>query len=173
MSIGETSEDKTAAAGAKDGPGHEAELRARIAELVSPGVPLAPGVLNGLLEEALASGDPELCRDLVMTVHGRGALRPAREMALRCVERFPDSERMKHVAALMAPPRVVPSPPITRIDRRPDYDWLEQHAHEYPGEWLVLCRGRLWGHASSLAEAKEHAQRAGLAERPFLYQVAG
>lgn len=166
----DTAEKTTGASTAQEG---EPDLRARIFNLVYPETPLLPETLDALLAESLATGDPDVCADLILTVHGRGALREARRLAQACASRFPDNARIVKIAGWMELPKIVPSPPHERIDRRPDYEWLKQHAREYPGEWLVLCHGKLWGHSRSLPEAEEQAQAAGLANRPLLYQVSG
>jgi hypothetical protein len=146
-------------------------LRARIAALVYPDQPLTPEVVDELRRQVLATGDPDLCAELVLAVHGREAVRRARELVNEFAERFPESERLRKLADIIRPPRIVPSPPLERIDRRPDFEWLKRHATEYRGEWLVLGHGRLWGHAPSLEQALEQARQAGLDQRPFVYRV--
>jgi hypothetical protein len=146
-------------------------LRAKITALVWPSTPMTEEILDGLLKDALATNDADLCADLIMTVHGRGALKHARKMAEACSAHLPHSEELQKILRLTQPTRVAASPPREKIDRRPDYKWLRQHAREYPGEWLVLCYGKLWGHAVSLAEAEAQARGAGLTSRPFLYRV--
>lgn len=123
------------------------------------------------IDEALVAGDADTCADLILKLLGHEALYPARSAADRCARRFPDDVRLERIKRLTAPPRIVPSPNIERIPRRADFDWLKEHAVEYPGEWLVLSRGKLWGHAATLDAAQEQANEAGLAERPLLYHA--
>jgi len=148
-----------------------ADLGGLVDALASPEAPLTRSALDSLLGRVLASGNPELCVRLVLTVHGRESVTEARTLVMRCLERFPEEVELVNVRDLIAPPRVTPSPDSARIDRRPDFAWLTSHAAEYPGEWLVLSRGRLWAHAPSLPEAQAQAQAAGLRERPLLHHV--
>ena len=154
----------------REGDPH-AELRARIFRLVYPTTPLTEETVEGLLQETFAADDPNLSAELVMTVLGRDALTWAREFAAKAAAHFPESERLQKIVRLIAPPRVKPSPPLERIDRRPDYAWLKAHATEYRGEWLVLGHGRLWGHSPSLREAEAQAREAGLEQRFLIYWV--
>jgi hypothetical protein len=149
-----------------------ADLRERILTLANPAKALTEVATSQMLRAALDSGEPELCADLIMTIHGRGATVRAREIASQARQRFPDSKRLQQIEKLVAAPKVIPGATLPRIDRRSDYEWLKVHAREYPGEWLVLSGGKLWGHSRSLEEAMDQAAGAGLAERPLLYQVS-
>jgi hypothetical protein len=67
----------------------------------------------------------------------------ARAMVKELVERWPDSERVRHLAHVLESPR-------TRVlhgERgRPlhrEHAWLRQHAAEYPGCWLAVFEDRL------------------------------
>jgi hypothetical protein len=133
---------------------------------VSPTAPIAQHSLDQLAERVIASGDPSLCARLVLTIHGRDALRAARRLAERFAERFPGDAQLAQVRDLVAPPKVVPTAPIERVDRRANLAWVREHAAEYPGEWLVLSRGRLWAHSPSLPEAQAGAREAGFVRTP-------
>lgn len=148
-----------------------AESGRLIDALASGEEPLTRINLSPLVERVLAIGNPDLCTRLILAIHGRGGICEAREIARRCAEQFPGDTHLAHVRNLVAPPRLVPPIPAVRIDRRADLTWLAGHAAEYPGEWLVLSGGNLWGHSSSLAEARERARAAGLLERPFIHHV--
>ena len=149
-----------------------AELRRQIDALVSPDVPLARQHLDQLAAGVIAVDDPALGARLVLAVHGRDALLAARRLAARLTGSFPNDAYLARVRDLVAPPRVVPTRPLARIDRRADFAWLKEHSAEYPEEWLVLSGGRLWGHSRSLPEAQEQAHEAGLPERPLLHYVS-
>jgi hypothetical protein len=157
--------------GAVAEPKPEADLERLIDALASPDVPLTADYLRPLIERVAATGNASLCARLVVTIHGRGDLRRARALSARFARRSPGDPHLAHVRDLVAPPRVVSGPSPARIDRRKDFAWLAEHAAEYPGEWLVLSGGRLWGHSPSLPEAKEQARAAGLVERPLLHHV--
>src|SRR5437016_5198433 len=97
---------KTTQAGAAESVDPNADLRARIFSLVYPETPLTREILDGLLQEALATGDPDVAAELIMTTLGRDALKAAREMADRAAAHFPENKRLSDIVALIAPPRV-------------------------------------------------------------------
>ena len=69
------------------------------------------------------------------------------EGARACVKelekRWPDSDRVRYWAQVLAPPvaRRVPGPPGRSLDR--ERTWLREHGHEYPGCWLAILEDRL------------------------------
>lgn len=146
-------------------------LKSTILDLAYPEVPLTLGGIDTLAERAQSSGSAELCGKLILTVHGRGAVGEARKLADRFLLHFPDDTKLVKIRNLIAPPRRIVRENLPHIDRRADFEWLKSHAADYPGEWLVLSGGVLWGHAADLKTAQERAQAAGLSERPLLHQV--
>jgi hypothetical protein len=50
-----------------------------------------------------------------------------------------------------APARVWLAPEVKDRDRRPEYAWLREHAHEYSGEWVALDGDRLLAHGVDFA----------------------
>jgi hypothetical protein len=78
--------------------------------------------LVGRLKASLTDGDVEEARA------------PAREM----VSRWPEEDRARYWARVLAPPKVtvVPGEPRRILDR--ERAWLRKHAGEYPGCWLAV-----------------------------------
>jgi hypothetical protein len=73
-----------------------------------------------------------------------GRVEEARRLAPELAKKWPESHPIRHLARVLEPPRVLPSPPGLRgrsFSR--DYDWLREHAHEYPGCWIATYEDRL------------------------------
>jgi hypothetical protein len=62
----------------------------------------------------------------------------ARALARELEQRWPDDERVRYWARVLAPPvaRVLRGVRIRRLDR--ENAWLREHAREYPGCWLAV-----------------------------------
>jgi hypothetical protein len=73
----------------------------------------------------------------------RGDVEGARTWVKGLEERWPESERVRHYAHVLAPPqtRVRSDVKGRHFDR--EREWLRQHGHEYPGCWLALLEDRL------------------------------
>lgn len=63
------------------------------------------------------------------------------------------------------------TPEVRKTDRMVDltkeHEWLEQHQHEYIGEWVVLVGDRLIGHGADPLPFVEQARAEG-ARSPFM-----
>lgn len=53
---------------------------------------------------------------------------------------------------VLAPAKVLRVGGERDIDRAPDFQWLEEHGREYPGEWVAILRGELLAHSAILDE---------------------
>jgi hypothetical protein len=146
-------------------------LERAIADLAYPTVPLTLSGLDSLAERAQSSGSVDLCGQLILTVHGRGALGEARKLAERFLLHFPGDPDLVKIRGLVAPPRIITRENLPNIDRRTDLQWIKANSADYPGDWLVLSGGVLLGHHPRLSEAQDQARAAGLTERPLLHQV--
>jgi hypothetical protein len=73
----------------------------------------------------------------------RDAVEEARRYVKELEQRWPDSERVRHYAVVLAPPvaRTRPDLKLRRMDR--EWEWLREHGHEYPGCWLAIHEDRL------------------------------
>ncbi len=69
--------------------------------------------------------------------------------------------------------------PIPVPDQRPAMQWLADHSHEYPDQWVVLDGDRLIAHSADYEEIRAAAKASGVylpmitfveapAERPFV-----
>lgn len=61
-------------------------------------------------------------------------------------------------------------PPVPYKDRSREYQWLEQHAREYIGQWVALEGDQLVAQGSTAVEILKVAKAAGI-ERPLILQV--
>lgn len=55
-------------------------------------------------------------------------------------------------------------------DLSQEHAWLEQHSHEYPGEWLALKGDKLIGHSPVLREVTAETKRQGI-DCPYFVRV--
>lgn len=62
----------------------------------------------------------------------------ARSFVRELEERWPESERVRHYAKVLAPPvvRVVPGGPYRSLKR--ELKWLQEHPNDYPGRWIAV-----------------------------------
>jgi hypothetical protein len=127
--------------------------------------------LRASIADGIAAGDPEECGRLILQMNGRDAIYESRRQVDLCLRQFQGNEPLLRIKRLIDPPGVTHAATAKRIDRRADFAWLKDHAAEYPGEWLILSRGKLWAHSLDLDIAQKEAEAAGLKERPLLYHV--
>jgi len=66
-----------------------------------------------------------------------GSINDARTMIAEMAKRWPDSERVQHYARVLAPP-VAKSVPGPNRSVEKEFNWLKEHAREYPGCWLAV-----------------------------------
>ena len=96
-------------------------------------------VLKGLeTEEALERDLGEL-RDLL----GSSRVDDARALVKKLAARWPNSDRVQHMAHVLAPPvaRVVPGPPHRSLAK--EIAWFKSHGHKYPGCWIAILGDQL------------------------------
>ena len=70
----------------------------------------------------------------------------ARQLAPELARKWPASRQIQHYARALEPPKILPTTLEAQARSRsfePDHDWLEAHAHEYPGCWIATFRDRL------------------------------
>jgi hypothetical protein len=66
--------------------------------------------------------------------------------------------------------------PVTKIsqkrdvDRTLDYQWIQDHAQDYRGQWVALDKGELLATAASLRELLDQVKHLG--HRPLLHQIS-
>jgi len=98
-----------------------------------------PPPIDTAVNEAALAEDLQSLRDLL----DEGRIEAARRFVKELEPRWPDSERVRHYAHVLAPPVVRIRPDIKGRSRDREFAWLKQHAHEYPGCWLAIYEDRL------------------------------
>jgi hypothetical protein len=84
----------------------------------------------------------------------RGGLHIARQLAFRAVELYPEHEKIKYYAHVLAPAKVtvVPSNPERRKMVAANHDWLRENRLKYLNRWVAVRNGELLADAASLDE---------------------
>lgn len=90
-------------------------------------------------EPGRLAADLQHLRDLLE----RDRVEEARCFVKELQQRWPESERVRHYAHVLAPPVVRSRPDIPARSREREWKWLEEHGHEYPGCWLAVHEDRL------------------------------
>jgi hypothetical protein len=85
--------------------------------------------------------------------------------------RWPDDERVRHWARVLAPPRVIGTSPATGRRLDTEYAWLRDHAREHPGCWLLLRGDRLIAADPDVRVVREAGRKDG-ARHPLLWYQA-
>ena len=127
------------------------------------------------LEEAPALGGPEdpagLADDLqhLRDLLEDGEVEAARTWVKGLEERWPDSERVRHYAHVLAPPqaRVRSDVKGRPLDR--EWEWLRQHGREYPGCWLAVRGDQLIAADPNGSLVRAIARELPGEERPVIY----
>jgi hypothetical protein len=73
----------------------------------------------------------------------RGDDEDARQLIGQLPEQWPDSQRLQHLARVLAPPVVRLRPDLKPVNRVRERAWLRDHAHEYPGCWIAVLGDQL------------------------------
>jgi hypothetical protein len=135
--------------------GHTIAMDQAHAQAPGPADELAAGLkhLRGLLEEDDIEG--------------------ARRFVRQLETRWPDSDRVRHLARTLAPPTVRLRPDLPNISRHQEYAWLHQHAHEYPGQWLALLGDQLLAVDRKLRAVVEQMKRHPGSEKALLHFQPG
>jgi hypothetical protein len=91
-------------------------------------------------EERADSTGPEMTADLERAVALVEASRvdEARELSQQLVRKWPDSRPIQRLFHVLQPPRAtfVRGQPLRSF--RQEYAWIDDHAHEYAGQWLAI-----------------------------------
>lgn len=102
------------------------------------------------------------------------------ETILTLIEQLPSTERTRlnqlltehePKPAKAKPPldKRVPCEPMT--DRTDEWEWIEQHKHEYPGQWVALDGNRLIA-ASPIQQEVWDAVKADNAKMPLVHRIS-
>jgi hypothetical protein len=73
----------------------------------------------------------------------RSEIEAARALIQELAVKWPASDRVQHMAKVLAPPiaRVVKGQSGRSL--QPEREWLSKHGHEYPGCWVAVYGDRL------------------------------
>lgn len=98
-----------------------------------------------------------------------GDVEEARALAREMVGRWPEEDRARYWARVLAPPKVtvVPGEPRRNLDR--ERAWLRKHAGEYPGCWLAVNGDELVTADPDLAAVLKTVRESGGAERSLIH----
>jgi uncharacterized protein DUF5678 len=114
---------------------------------------------------AALEADLQQLRNLLDAGDVEGARRLVNEMEVR----WPDSEPVRHYAHVLAPPKVRMRDDIKARPMKKEWEWLRQHAHEYPGCWLALLEDRLVAADPDGLVVRAKAREIPGEERPLIY----
>jgi hypothetical protein len=89
--------------------------------------------------DAQLAGALARLRDLL----AEGDIEGARTHVRMLAAQWPGSERVRHFARVLAPPRTLGTRPGTGRSLKREHEWLRVHGHRYPGCWLALAGDRL------------------------------
>jgi hypothetical protein len=90
-------------------------------------------------EPGRLAADLQHLRDLLE----RDRVEEARRFVKELQQHWPESERVRHYAHVLAPPVVRSRPDIPARSSEREWEWLEEHGHEHPGCWLAIYEDRL------------------------------
>ena len=113
------------------------------------------------LEEALAR-----LKRLVEQSDVEGARAFVREVETA----WPEDERVRYWARVLAPPRVVRTGPATGRPRKQEFAWLREHAAEYPGCWIALEGDRLLTADPDLKKVRAVVRQSGVRDALLHFQ---
>lgn len=67
----------------------------------------------------------------------------ARLFVKQLEQQWPDAERVRHYAHVLAPPVARSRPDLPARSRAQELRWIKEHAHEHPGCWVAIYEDRL------------------------------
>jgi hypothetical protein len=95
--------------------------------------------LTATKEQERLAAELQHLRDLLE----RDQVEEARRFVKELEQRWPEAERVRHYAHVLAPPKVRSRPDIPPRSMDREWQWLQEHRHEYPGCWLAVYEDRL------------------------------
>jgi hypothetical protein len=141
----------------------EVEVRARLMDLYSTGVRIAPA----------STVRPEDSVAYITTIRSlleRGDIGSARRVLEAVPVRFSEESAVRRLRAALAPPRVTTAPKQD-IDRTKEYEWLKLNKTKYGGQWVALLGDELVASAKSYRELRERLASLRLGYRPLIQHL--
>jgi hypothetical protein len=83
------------------------------------------------------------------------AIETAKELAQKGRKLFPNDERLRQAAAVLAPPILLGTRPSQPTGLDASQQWLKKHASLYKGQWVAVRSGTFLGSAPTLRELYE------------------
>jgi hypothetical protein len=101
--------------------------------------------VGGAIPPEVLTEEEQLAADLrnLNDMLERDAVEEARRYVKELEHRWPDSERVRHFAVVLAPPVARSRPDLKPRRRDREWQWLQEHRHEYPGCWLAVYEDQL------------------------------
>jgi len=98
-----------------------------------------------------------------------GDVEGARSLVAELEIRWPEPERVRHYAHVLVPPTVRMRGDIKARPLNKEWEWLRQHAHEYPGCWLAVLHDQLVVADPDGMVVRAKAREVRGDERPLIY----
>jgi len=99
------------------------------------------------------------------------AVEIARELAQHGRRLFPDHERLRQVAAVLAPPVLLGTRPSQPTGLDASQQWLKEHASQHKGQWVAVRSGTFLGSAPTLRELYERLGPEGKTAQTIVVKV--
>jgi len=115
------------------------------------------------------TADLQHLRDLLEGVR----IAEARRFVTELQQRWPESERVRHFAHVLQPPKVRSRPDLPARSSEGEWKWLKEHGHEYPGCWLAIYEDRLIAADPDRRVVMERARQELGGESYFLFHQPG
>jgi uncharacterized protein DUF5678 len=119
-----------------------------------------------------AAGDPTALAEQVQQLRDlldAGDVEGARRLVKELEARWPDSERVRHYAHVLAPPKMRMRSDIKTRPLNQEWEWLRQHAHEHPGCWLAVLGDQLVAADPDGSAVRARAREVPGEDRPLIY----
>jgi hypothetical protein len=133
-------------------------------ELGTAAVKASDSVETAVDQEALAE-ELQCLLDLLEDSDVEGARRYVKELEIR----WPESERVRHYAHVLAPPTVQMRSDIKARPLDREWEWLRLHGHEHPGCWLAVLGDQLIAADLDYHAVRARAREVPGEERPLIY----
>jgi hypothetical protein len=114
---------------------------------------------------------PEMFLEEMQRMFESGTLRGAREVAERGLALFPDHPELRRLHHELRPVKSrISSDPKARIpDRKDTFDWLDQNAEKYRGQWVAVLGTELLAASPDFQEVNKAVQSRSFSYLPLLH----
>jgi hypothetical protein len=124
-----------------------------------------PPAVEAAADLTMLAEEVQQLRDLLDAEDVEGARRFVKELEVR----WPDSERVRHYAHVVATPKVQMRSDIRVRPLNKEWEWLRQHAHEHPGCWLAILGDQLVAADPDGSVVRAKAREVPGEDRPLIY----